>query len=177
MAALGINLSSFISQIVNFAVLAVLLYLILYKPVLGLMHERQERVARSMADADAARESAVKAQQEYDRRVAEGQRKAQEIIAQATQQAEQVRAEMKAEAVREAEDIRQKARQEALDEKNRVMADVQGQIASLSMLATERVLSQGLDESMQRKLINQFLAELGDGGKAVPGATAVRDGS
>jgi F-type H+-transporting ATPase subunit b len=174
---LGISLGLLVSQLVNFILLAALLYILLYKPILNMLHQRQERIARSMADADAARASAVKAQQEYERRVAEGQRKAQEIIAQATQQGEQVRAEIRAEAMREAEEIRQKAHQEAVDEKGRVMADVQGQIASLSMLATERVLSQGLDESMQRKLINQFLAELGDGGKAVPGAATVRDGS
>ncbi len=173
MESLGISLSSFISQVVNFAILLALLYLLLYKPVLRLMHERQERIVRSMADADAARESAVKAQQEYERRIADGQRKAQEIIAQATQQGEKLRADIRSEAVQEAEEIRQKARQEAIDEKNRIMAEVQGQIASLSMMATERVLSQGIDESVQRKLINQFLAELGDGGKAAP--AAVRD--
>ncbi len=176
MDKLGISLGLLASQLVNFIILAVILYLLLYKPVLNILHQRQERIARSMADADAARESAVRAQQDYERRIAEAQRKAQEIIAQATQQGEQVRSDIKAEALREADDIRQKARQEANDEKNRIMAEVQGQIASLSMMATERVLSQGIDESLQRKLINQFLAELGDGGKAVPGAPApVRD--
>ncbi len=173
MGSLGISLSSFISQVVNFAILLALLYLLLYKPVLRLLHERQERIVRSMSDADAARESAVKAQHEYERRIADGQRKAQEIIAQATQQGEKLRADLRSEAMQEAEEIRQKARQEAIDEKNRIMAEVQGQIASLSMMATERVLSQGIDESVQRKLINQFLAELGDGGKAAP--AAVRD--
>jgi F-type H+-transporting ATPase subunit b len=160
---LGINLGFLLSQLVNFILLVVLLRLVLYKPTLNMLRQRQERIARSMADADAARESAAKSQQEYDRRLVEAQRKAQEIVGQAAQQAEQVAAGIRAEAQRDAEAIREKARQEAQEEKGRVLSEVQSQIASLSMLATERVLRQGLDEKTQRQLIEQSLRELAPG--------------
>lgn len=163
MEALGINLGLFISQLVNFSLLAVLLYVLLYKPILRMLNERRERVARSMADVDAAREAAARAQQEYDRHILEAQRKAQEIISAASQASEKVGDEIKAEAMREAESIRQKAREEAAQEKAHLLSEVQSQIASLSMLATERVLKQTVDETAQRKLVDQFLAELGDG--------------
>lgn len=161
MEKLGINLGFLISQLVNFTLIAVLLTMLLYKPILNMLNQRKERIARSMADVDAAREAAAKAQQEYDRRLAEAQRKAQEIIAQAAQASEKVGAEIKADAQREADTIRQQARAEAAEEKSRVLAEVQNQIAGLSMLATERVLGQAVDANMQHKLIDQFLAELG----------------
>ena len=162
MEALGINLGLFVSQLVNFSLLAALLYLLLYKPVLNMLNQRKERIARSMADVDAAREAAAKAQQEYDRRILEAQRKAQEIIAQASQAADKAGAEIRAEAQRDAEAIRQKARDEASQEKAHLLAEVQSQIAGLSMLATERVLGQAMDGNTQRKLIDQFLSELGE---------------
>ena len=161
MEKLGINLAYLISQLVNFTLLAVLLTMLLYKPILRMLNQRKERIAKSMADVDAAREAAAKAQQDYDRKIMEAQRKAQEIIAQAAQAGEQVGADIKAEAQREADEIRQKAREEAAQEKAHVLADVQSQIASLSMAATERVLSQAVDPNIQRKLVEQFLAELG----------------
>ena len=142
--------------------LAVLLYLLLYKPVLNMLKQRRERIARSMADVDAAREAAAKAQLEYDRKIAEAQRKAQEIIAQAAQASDKVGADIKAEAQREADAIRQQAREEAEQERARILAEVQGQIAGLSMTATERVLGQAVDANMQRKLIDNFLAGLGE---------------
>ena len=160
MEKLGISLGLLVSQLVNFGLLAVILYLLLYKPVLRVLQERRERIARSMADIDAARESAARAQQEFDRKIAEAQRKAQEIIAQAAQNSEQVGAEIEAEARRKAEEIRTKAHEEAVVEKTRLLADAQNQIASLSMLATEHVLSTGLDERMQHRLIDQFLSDL-----------------
>lgn len=162
MESLGINLSLLVSQLVNFTLLAVLLYLLLYKPVLNMLAQRKQRIVASMADVDAARAAAAKAQQEYDRKVTEAQRKAQEIIALAAQTSEKVGADIKAEAQREADTIRQRARDEAVQEKAHILAEVQSQIASLSMAATERVLGQAVDEATQRKLIGNFIANLGE---------------
>jgi F-type H+-transporting ATPase subunit b len=158
---LGISIGYLVSQMVNFTLLAIILYMLLYKPVLRMLRERQNRIAKSLADVDAARESAAKAQQEYDQRIAEAQRKAQEIIGQSAQQGEQVAAEIRAEAQHEADEIRERARQEAAEERARILAEVQNQIASLSVLAAERVLGQSMDDNLQRKLISQSLLELG----------------
>jgi F-type H+-transporting ATPase subunit b len=158
---LGINLGYLASQLFNFILLAILLYMLLYKPVLRMLDQRKERIARSMADVDAARAAAANAQQEYDRKVTEAQRRSQEIIAQAAQTGEQAGTEIKAAALREAETIRQQAREDAAQEKAQILADAQKQIASLSMLATERVLGQAIDPDLQRKLIDQFLVEMG----------------
>jgi len=158
---LGINLGFFISQLVNFGLLAVLLYLLLYKPILNMLNQRKERIARSMADVEAARAAAAQAQLEYDRKIAEAQRKAQEIIAQAAQASEKVGAEIKAEAQREAELIRQRAREEAAAEREQILAEVQSEIASLAITATERILGQAMDEATQRKLIGNVIANLG----------------
>ena len=161
MEQLGINIGLLASQLVNFILLAVLLYLVLYKPVLRMLNERKERIARSMADVDAARDAAAKAQLEYDRKVAEAQRKAQEIIAAAAQTGEKAKADIVADAHREADRIKQDAIADAEQQKVRALADVQSQIAGLSMMATERVLGQAMDEKTQRQLISSFLADLG----------------
>ncbi len=161
MEKLGINLAMLISQIVNFTIIAVLLTMLLYRPIQRMLAERRDRIAKSMADVDEARAAAARAQQDYDARIAEAQRKAQEIIGQAAQAGEKVRAEIEAEARREAEAIRQKAHEEAAAEKSRVLAEVQNQIASLSMAATERVLGRAVDAKAQRELVDQIIAELG----------------
>ena len=163
MEKLGINLGFFISQLVNFTLLAALLTVLLYKPILRMLNERKERIARSLADVDAAREAAARAQQDYDKKMVEAQRAAQEIIAKASQASEEVAAEIRAEAQRDAENIRRKAREEAAQERAHLLAEVQSQIASLSMMATERVLGQAVDANTQRRLVDQFLAEIGDG--------------
>lgn len=161
MEKLGINLGMLVSQIVNFTLMVVLLTILLYRPIQRMLAERRDRIAKSMADVDEARAAAARAQQDYDARIAEAQRKAQDIIGQAAQAGEKVRAEIEAEARREAEVIRQKAHEEAAAEKARVLSEVQSQIASLSMTATERVLGRAVDAKAQRELVDQVIAELG----------------
>jgi F-type H+-transporting ATPase subunit b len=141
--------------------MVVLLTALLYKPIQRMLAERRDRIAKSMADVDAAREAAARAQQDYDRHIAEAQRKAQEIIGQAAQAGEKVRAEIEAGARREADAIRQKAHEEAQAEKARLLSEVQSQIASLSMAATEKVLGRAVDPAAQRQLVDQVLAEMG----------------
>lgn len=173
MEKLGLSPSLLISQLINFGLLMAILYVLLYRPVLNVLHQRQERVARGMADADAARENAAKAQQDYDHKIAEAQRKAQEIVAQAAQLGEQRRAEIEAEALKRADEIRQRAHDEAVAERDRVLSEVQDQIAGLSMMATERVLGKAVavDPAIQRKLIDQFLSEMGGDNKAATGGS------
>lgn len=161
MEKLGINLSMLISQLVNFTLMAVLLTILLYRPIQRMLAERRDRIAKSMADVDAAREAAARAQQDYDRHMAEAQRKAQEIIGQAAQAGDKVRVEIEAEARREADAIRQKAHEDAQAEKARLLSEVQSQIAALSMAATEKVLGRAVDPAAQRVLVDQVMAELG----------------
>jgi F-type H+-transporting ATPase subunit b len=150
-----------VSQLVNFTLMVVLLTILLYRPIQRMLAERRDRIAKSMADVDAAREAAARAQQDYDRQIAEAQRKAQEIIGQAAQAGEKVRAEIEADARREADAIRQKAHEEAQSEKARLLSEVQSQIAVLSMAATEKVLGRAVDPAAQRQLVDQVLAEMG----------------
>ena len=53
MEALGINLGYLVSQIVNFTLLAVLLYFVAYKPILRMLDERSERIKKGLEDAEA----------------------------------------------------------------------------------------------------------------------------
>ena len=54
MEALGINLGYLISQIVNFTLLAVLLYFVAYKPILRMLDQRSARIKQGLEDAELA---------------------------------------------------------------------------------------------------------------------------
>ncbi len=58
-AQLGINLPTLLAQIVNFAILFGLLYLVAYKPIMRMLDARSQRVKASMEQAEAAKEKAA----------------------------------------------------------------------------------------------------------------------
>jgi len=54
-AGLGINLPTLLAQVVNVAILLVVLYFVAYKPVMRMLDERSNRVKESMEQADAVK--------------------------------------------------------------------------------------------------------------------------
>lgn len=159
MDKLGINLGYLVSQIVNFTLLAVLLYFVAYKPILRMLDERSERIKKGLEDAEAASRRAAEIEQEFEQRMAEARKDGQEIIAQATQRSERQRQEILEEARAQARAEIEKAKEEIARERESAMTELRQQVADLSLAVSEKVIGETLDEKRQRKLIAQFLEQ------------------
>jgi len=157
--ALGINLGYLVSQIVNFTILALFLYAVAYKPVLRMMDERRARIEKGMEDAEEASRRAAEAQEEFERRIAEAKREAQNIITQATAQGEKAREEVLERAKDEAQQLIERAKGEIRLEREQALAELQAEVADLTILVTNKVLGQVVDEKAQRRLIGEFLQQ------------------
>jgi F-type H+-transporting ATPase subunit b len=158
---LGIDGRWFISQLVNFIVLLLILQRFLYKPMLNMLHQREERIRASMDDAERVKKAAAQAEEAYKERIEESRREAQTIIAQAVQQAERVREERMALAEEEARQVVAKAKEDAQHERQRVVAELRSEVADLAVLAAGRVLGKALDAKTHRQVVLDFLDESG----------------
>ena len=85
---LGIDPRWFLSQLVNFIVLLIVLQRFLYKPMLAMLQQRQERIREGMAQAEQAKKEAQRAEADYQKRIEDARREGQAIITQASVQAE-----------------------------------------------------------------------------------------
>lgn len=161
MEKLGIDPRWFLSQLVNFVILLVILQRFLYKPMLDMLQKRQERIRESMDHADRVKKEAERAQQDYEKKIEESRREAQGIIAQATQQGESVRADILAKAQEEAREIKTKAMADVEYERKRLVAELRDEVADLAILAAGRVLGKALDSKAHRQVVSEFLDESG----------------
>ena len=159
MEALGINLGYLISQIVNFTLLAVLLYFVAYKPILRMLDQRSERIKQGLEDAELASRRAAEMEQEFEQRLAEARKEGQEIIAQATQMSEKARQEILEMAREEARAQVEKAKEEISRERELAMSELRQQVADLSLNISEKVIGESLDQQRQRDLIAEFLEQ------------------
>jgi len=157
--ALGINLGYLISQIVNFTLLAVLLYFVAYKPIMRMLDERSARIKKGLEDAELASQRAAAMEQEFEKRMAEARKEGQEVIAQATQMSEKARQDILDKAREEARAQIEKAREEISRERELAMAELRQQVADLSLMISEKVIGETLDERRQRQLIAEFLEQ------------------
>ena len=170
--AFGVDVWKLLFQVLNFLLLLWLLNRYLFKPVLARLDERQTRIQKGLEDAEAAARDRELARAEREAAVAEARKEAQAMIARATKIAEDSRNEIVAEARAEAEKVSVRAREEITAEKEKAMAELRAQVADLAVLAAGRVIDRSLDPQAHRALVEQFLAEGGDG--RVDGPAAVR---
>ena len=159
MEALGINLGYLISQIVNFTLLAVLLYFVAYKPILRMLDQRSERIKQGLEDAELESRRAAEMEQEFEQRLAEARKEGQEIVAQATQMSEKARQEILETAREEARAQVEKAKEEISRERELAMSELRQQVADLSLSISEKVIGEALDQQRQRDLIADFLEQ------------------
>jgi F-type H+-transporting ATPase subunit b len=157
--ALGINLGFLISQIFNFTLLALLLYVVAYKPIMRMLDERSARIKKGLEDAEAASRRAAEMEQEFEQRMAEARKEGQEIIAQATQMSEKARQDILDEARQESRALIEKAKGEIARERDMAMSELRQQVAELSLMISEKVIGEALDDQRQRELIANFLEQ------------------
>jgi F-type H+-transporting ATPase subunit b len=156
---LGINLPGFLWHTFNFLLLLFLLSRILYKPIIGMLDERQRRIRESIDEAERVRAEAARADEERQAQLGRTRREIQDMLAQATQMAERIQSEARRDAEQRAQQIVDRARQEAEAERSQAMGELRREVANLAVMAAERVISRNLDGQAQRQLVDEFLAE------------------
>lgn len=176
MEKLGINLGFFIFQVLNVSVLMVLLRAFAYEPVLKMLADRKHKIAQGLEDARVAAEARANAEKEAAKIVSEAQSKAAGIVKEATERAEKVGGELKAAAEVELAKQREAAQVEAQVERERILGDLRGQVAALSIAAAQKLIGATLDEQRQHSLINEFFSGV-KAGKVVVLEGAVISGS
>lgn len=159
MEGLGINLPLLVTFVINFIILFALLSVVLYKPVLKMLDERQARIKESMEQAEQIKEQAARSEEQIQAALETARKEGQTIVAQAAQIGEKLREEAAETARKEAEALIGKARTEIELERDKAMDDLRADFADIAVLAAGKVIKESLDSKKHRKLIDEVLDE------------------
>jgi F-type H+-transporting ATPase subunit b len=160
---LGISLGYLLVQILNFAILFVVLRAWAYRPILNMLEKRRETIAKGLEDARIASEARANAEKEAEKVISEAQTKASEVVREATQRAEEATKDIKASAEADVAKAREEAVAEAQEERSRVLGDVRGQVAALAIAAAQKLVGEALNEKRQHALIDEFFSGVKSG--------------
>jgi F-type H+-transporting ATPase subunit b len=167
MEALGINLGFFLVQVFNFLIVMIVLTAWAYRPVVNLLEQRKQRIAQGLEDARVASEARANAEKEAEKIIAAAQAEANRRVAEATERAEKAAGDVRSAAEEERQRILKTAQDDAALERNRILADLRGQVAGLAIAAAQRVIGDTLDEKRQHGLIQDFFSGVQGGRVAV----------
>ena len=174
MLPLGIVPGIVLAQIVNFIILLLILRVIAFKPLLNVLEQRKQRIAKGLEDARRAEEQLANVEKDYQARLDQARAEGQKAVAEMTQAAEKQAAAIAVKANEDAARTRAQAQDEAEHERNRILADLRAQVVALSMAATNKLIGAALDEQRQRALVDEFFSGVQAGTIVVadPGALA-----
>lgn len=137
---LNIDWQQILLHLFNFVILAGGLYFLLYKPVKSFMDKRTAYFASLEADAKAKEENARKLEAEYREKLSDADAEILKQRAAAQAAAEKEAGAILAEAKKQKEKILADARDAGKREKDKMIEDARGEIASLAVEATAKLL-------------------------------------
>jgi F-type H+-transporting ATPase subunit b len=171
---LGLNLGYLLVQIVCFFIIFVTVRAWIVKPLQKMLEKRRTTLAQGQEDARIAAEARANAEQEAARLFAEAQAKAAQMVRDAAERAETAAKDVRASADVETAKAREAALVEAEGERNRMLSDLRGQVAALSIAAAQKLVGEALDEKRQHALINEFFSGVKAGKVVVLEGTEVK---
>ena len=141
-----------------FALLLIILAKFVWKPILGAVNEREQKIADSLALAEKtqAEMKALQAQNENLLREARAERDA--IVKDAKETATQMIEDAKNKAKAEAEKVLVHSREEIQNEKAAALADLKMQVASFSLEIAEKIIRGELSSDDKQKALAEKMA-------------------
>ena len=147
-----------LSMLVLFTALSFLLF----NPVRNLLEKRKQRIAVDQETAQREKQEAISFKEEYDKKLKEVDKEAEEILSATRKKAKKNEMKMLTEAKEEAARIISRANAEMELEKKQAMDDMKQEMITIASMMAEKVVSDSMDTNVQEKLFEDTLKEIGE---------------
>jgi F-type H+-transporting ATPase subunit b len=148
----GWNPWLFLSQVVSFSIVALLLKRFAYKPILAVLEERRQRIAEGLLNAEKIKQQLAEAEQRYQEILTKANGEAQKMIDEARESSAHLAERKQQEAIAAAEQIIAKAREAAAFEHEHTMESMKRELGRLVVETTAKVTGKILTSEDQQRL-------------------------
>ncbi len=156
----GIKPTLLLAQIVNFAILVVLLKIFLYKPILKMLAERKSKIAKSLKDAEEIEKRLEQTNIEQEKILDKARNDSSVMIENAKKETKELSEKMIAETKVTVEEMLAKSSERMKLEKEQMMSEVKKDLADLVVAATAKVAQKTVDDASSRKLVDETVKEV-----------------
>lgn len=149
-----------VPNLLNFAVTAILLSWLLYKPVKKVLQARADNVESDMKDAALSKKSAEELKQQYEQKVKEIEVERAAILDEARKLANEKREQILETAKSEAQEVKARAERDIETEKTQLKGAVHKAIIDISADMAAKLISATIDKNAHDKLFSEAMTEL-----------------
>jgi len=142
--------------------LFMMLSYLLFNPVRKMLEDRKLKIKTDLDTAKTDKEKAAVLKSEYDEKLKNIEKEAEQILSEARQKALKNEARIVEEAKEEAVRIIKHANEEAELEKKRAMDEMKQEVIEIASLMAGKVVSVSIDTTIQDTLVEETLKEMGE---------------
>ena len=135
---------------------------LLFNPARNLLEKRKQKIKDELDNAAADQKDAAKIKAEYETKLKDVNKEAEEILSEARKKALANENRIVAEAKEEAARIIERANVEAELEKKKATDEVKKEIIAIASVMAGKVVTASIDTSVQNGLIDETLKEIGE---------------
>ena len=146
--------------VVTFVVVAIVLRLFAWKPILEMVEQREKRIEEALESSARQREEAERMIEEHKQALEKARKEAAEMVREAKEDVEKARTEQLEKARAEAEKLIASARRQIEEEQKKAFQEVRKVAVDLAIAAAGKLIEASMDEAKQRKLVEEYLAQL-----------------
>lgn len=162
LAALGLNGTAIIFQLINFALVAAIIWFLILKPLTKKMTERQKIIEESLERAKKIEDNLRVSEQKYQERVDEAKVEANKIASAATREAEALTQTIKQKARAEIETLVAQTKQTIAAERASLTQELKARTAELVIATAEKLLKEKITSEKDKALIAANIKNLSE---------------
>jgi len=152
---------SLIVQGINFLILLIVLYRILYKPIVAKMEERTAAIQKALEEAQSARAEAARQQEENATRLRTATQEAAAIREQALKEAAEEQRKLVEAAQAEARRLVESARAQTEADIRRAREELRREVAGLAVGVAEKLVRKSLRDEDHRRIVDDAIQKIG----------------
>jgi F-type H+-transporting ATPase subunit b len=160
----GVTVPTLIAQMINFCLVAFVLYKFAVKPIAATLDERQQKIADGLQYAEEMKAQLAEAERERAEKIKQAAIDAQKILTESREQSKEMIEQKTQEAAAQAEAIIRKASEATELERQKMLSDVRQEVARLVVATSSKVLSRDLSDAEKQTFSDSAAKELASAG-------------
>jgi F-type H+-transporting ATPase subunit b len=157
---LDINPGLILWTIITFLIVLLILRAIAWKPLVGVLTAREEKIRAALEESENAQREARKLLEENKRQMTQADEQAQRVMKEGREMGEKLKAEIVEKAHQTARSMVDQAKEEIQREKEAALIQLRTEVADLAIGAAEKLLDANLDTPKQRQIVDGIIKDI-----------------
>lgn len=161
MPTVSINIT-LVWQILNFAILMVVFYVFLFKPLGKTLEKRKKDIADNLNEINENKKITLEEKEKSQKELKEARQKSQELINTALKKGEEVRDNVLKEAHTAREKMMKAAESDIEKMKIQAKRELRNEMTGIAIKLAEKMIGKSMDGDLENNLLDQFIDGVGD---------------